>query len=75
MENRYMTDKDQIACEQEHEIEYVLKKLGKSRCKENIDRLKEACRNFKHAEEYQPHNRDQFYKYLDDFNITIILKR
>ena len=58
-------DRDLVACEEEHEMEYILHKHGKRVTKENIIALQEHCRYFKGLPDHGPHNRTNFYRYLD----------
>ena len=54
-----------VACEEEHEMEFILQKFGKRCTKENIEKLQEHCRYFKGLPDHAPHNRENFYRYLD----------
>lgn len=67
-------DRELVACEEEHEIEYILKKFGKRTTKENIAILQEHCRYFKGLPDHGPHNRKNFYRYLDLTDILLELE-
>ncbi len=64
-----MADSDLIACNQDHELEYILRDKGKRQTNDNVEKMREACKAYKDDPEYKPHNRDNFLKYLDDRNI------
>jgi hypothetical protein len=66
-----MADKHLVACEQEREMETVLKHFKKGTSKENIDKIQNACRAWKKdsSAKYKPKNRDNFYKYLEEKGI------
>lgn len=61
-----MSDRDQVACEEDHEVMYVLKKYEKRQTKENLGKLRDHCRAFKKDDGYKPHNRENFYKYIEE---------
>jgi hypothetical protein len=64
-----MADSDLIACNQDHELEYILRDREKRQTNDNIEKMRDACKAYKDDPDYQPHNRDNFLKYLDDKNI------
>ena len=66
-------DSDQISGEK-HELNYVLKKYGKKQSSKNHDLLTAKVKDFKGDTGYQPHNRDSFYKYVDDNKIEDMLE-
>jgi len=53
--------------QEEHEIEYVLKKFDKRTTRRNIDMLKLLLRKFK--EKTSSSDRDEFYKYLKEGSV------
>lgn len=69
-----MQDRQMVACEEEHEIIYVLRKFGKRQTRENIARLQEFCRAHKADPTFAPHNRESFYRYLNGTGLPYVLK-
>ena len=63
----FMNDRDQVACSEDHELEYVLRKFGKRGTKKNIDAMREVCKEFKSTSDND--DREHFYQYLEDNNI------
>jgi len=61
-----MSDANLIACNESYELKTVLKKYGKSTSEENTEKLKTKCKEFKSDDSYKPHNRESFYKYIND---------
>lgn len=61
-----MTDPNLVACENDDEIKYILRKYEKRQTQKNIDTLRRYCRQFKNDPQYKPHNRESFYKYIKD---------
>lgn len=57
------SDHDQIACDEDHELEYVLKKFGKKGTQANIKALRAVCQKFKSSSKVD--DRAHFYKYLE----------
>ena len=57
-----LSDRESISCNENHELEYVLKKFGKRQTKDNIDKIKLYCQEFK--KEHNSHDRKAFYEYL-----------
>ncbi len=53
---------------EEHELNYVLKKYGKKQSQGNRDKMIALLDAFKKDDAYEPHMREQFYKYIDDKN-------
>jgi len=49
----------------DHELNYVLKKYSKRQTKGNRFSLLESLRAFKNNSGYAPHNRRDFYRYVD----------
>lgn len=58
-------DRDYISQQDEHELNYVLKKYGKRQTQGNRDRLVELLGAFRDDASYAPHKRDDFYRYVD----------
>ncbi|MCB1324825.1 MAG: hypothetical protein H7A21_11560 [Spirochaetales bacterium] len=69
-----MQDRQMVACEEEHEIIYVLRKFGKRQTRENIARLQEFCRAHKADPTFAPHNRESFYRYLNGTGLLVRLE-
>jgi|GEM_PF-774994 len=67
------SDRDLVSSE-DHELNYLLQKWSKRQSIENREKLAEALKTFKEDENYKPHNRENFYKYVDDNNIKDILE-
>lgn len=61
-------DANLVACNEEHEMAYLCKHLGKRQTKKNISVVKEYCKKFKKQKKYS-HNREGFYKYLETTNV------
>jgi hypothetical protein len=59
------SDHELVACEEDHEMEYILRLYGKSETQANILDLRSKCRSFKADKGYAPHNRSNFYRYLE----------
>jgi hypothetical protein len=59
------SDWELVACEQDHEMIYILGLYGKSATQVNILDLRTKCKSFKADSNYAPHNRVNFYKYLE----------
>lgn len=69
-----MSDHSHIPCNNDREMEYILEKYGKHRTSENVEQLRNICREFKNDSEYAPPTRDSFYKYLKDKDVLHTLK-
>lgn len=54
-----------IACNQEHELGTVLSHFNKKNTIENRKALQNLCKHFKDLKTYKPHNRVNFYRYLE----------
>ncbi|HOJ49725.1 MAG TPA: hypothetical protein PKW55_02835 [Spirochaetota bacterium] len=67
------SDKDLVSKE-EHELNYVLKKYNKRQTKENREKLVESLDNFNKDSNYKPHNRENFYKYIEEKGILSTLE-
>ncbi|MBU1202093.1 MAG: hypothetical protein KKA51_06315 [Nanoarchaeota archaeon] len=67
-----MNDREQVSCDQEHEMKYILRKFGKKQTKENISAMKKTCEQFKKAS--KDDCRTEFYKYLDKNKVLSKLK-
>jgi len=59
------SDRELVACNEQHEMEYILRKYFKRSTNDNIEKMTGLCKSFKNNDQYKPHNRDNFYKYLD----------
>jgi hypothetical protein len=64
-----MSDHNLVACEDDSELNTVLRKFDKRQTNANQDTLRDACRAWKKDDHYTPHNRESFYKYLSDKKI------
>lgn len=60
------SDHDLVACEQEHEMQYILRIYGKTQTQMDLLDIRSKCRAFKQDIMYSPHNRANFYKYLEN---------
>jgi len=69
-----MSDQNLVACEEEHEIKYILEKFDQRQTQNNILTLQGACRAWKDNADYQPHNRDSFYRYIEEKEILAKLE-
>ena len=67
------SDRDLVSSE-DHELNYLLQKWEKKQSKENREKLAGELKKFKSDDEYKPHNRENFYKYVEDKNIKDILE-
>jgi|GEM_PF-835997 len=67
------SDRDLVSSE-DHEMNYLLRKWDKKQSKENRETLVEKLKEFKHDDDYQPHNRESFYKYVDDNDVKSLLE-
>lgn len=47
----------------------ILIHFKKRETNENIEKLRNSCRNHKKDSAYSPHNRESFYQYLNDFEL------
>jgi outer membrane protein OmpA-like peptidoglycan-associated protein len=66
-------DRDFISSET-HELNYLLKKWGKKQHIKNRQVLRDTLVKFKDDVSYKPHNRESFYKYVEDKNIRDLLE-
>lgn len=57
-------DANLVACEQEHEMEAILKHFKKVNNKANRESMKKLCKEFKSNDDLKPYNRDNFYTFL-----------
>lgn len=69
-----MTDANLVACNEDHEMKTVLGKFKKSQGHENVEAMRDACKKFKADDAYKPHNRESFYKYLEEKGVLGTLK-
>ena len=60
------SDHDLVACEQDHEMMYILQIYGKAQTQSNLLDIRSKCRAFKQDYSYSPHNRANFYRYLEN---------
>ncbi|MES0491488.1 MAG: hypothetical protein ABUK01_15950 [Leptospirales bacterium] len=60
------SDHDLVACNEKHEMEYILNKYSKRTTNENIEKMTTSCKKFKSDDAYKPHNRENFYRYLKE---------
>lgn len=67
-----MGDRDKVACGQDHELAYILRKYGKSGAKANVEKFREVCKKFKVTN--KDVCRTNFYKYLKDNKILAKFK-
>jgi|GEM_PF-55779 len=67
------SDRDLVSNE-DHELNYLLQKWEKKQTKENREILSNCLKEFKSNEDYKPHNRENFYKYIDDKKIKKLLE-
>jgi large subunit ribosomal protein L30 len=67
-------DRDLVS-EEKHELDYLLKKWDKRQNQANRDILTEKLKDFKIDKAYSPHNRENFYKYVDDKGIKELLDK
>ncbi len=58
-------DANLVACEQEHEMAHILKVYGREKTDANLADIKQKCKDFKAGDGYKPHNRENFYLYLE----------
>ncbi len=63
-----------IACSQEHEIKAVLKHFEKRQTNDNVEIMTKACKDFKANAELKPHNRDNFYAFIEKDGILETLE-
>lgn len=61
------TDAEMIS-KQPHELNYVLKKYGKRQTTGNRDKFEALLDEFRADEDYKPHLREDFYRYIEDKN-------
>lgn len=61
------TDAEMIS-KQPHELNYVLKKYGKRQTTGNRDKFEALLDEFRGDEDYKPHLREDFYRYIEDKN-------
>ena len=64
---KIISDRDQISCSQDHELEYVLKKYGKRTTTSNVDAMRKVCQQFKASSDVD--DRKHFYEYLEKNNV------
>lgn len=64
-----MSDKNLVACEEDHEMKTVLKHFKKRETNANVERLRGHCKSHKKDDSYKPHNRDSFYRYINEKNV------
>ncbi len=67
-------DANLIAFTQDHEVDGVLKKFGKQANEENREQLKEIGLSWKKKASQKPHNRKNFYAYVEKNNALKSLK-
>ncbi len=61
-----MSDRNMVACEEDHELITVLKHFKKRQTQKNVDLMRNLCKSHKANDTYKPHNRDSFYRYLEE---------
>ncbi len=67
------TDWKLISCGEEHEMVYMLGKCNKELTKDNINKLFSVCKQFKDDPDFEPHNRENFYKYITEKHVMKVL--
>jgi len=67
------SDKDFISKE-EHELDYVLRKWGRSATQANRDKLIEALDRFHADQAYEPHTRARFYDFAEKTGLAATLE-
>jgi len=58
------SDRNMVSSE-DHELNYVLRKWGKKQSIANRNILAGYLKDFKADDAFRPHNRENFYKYID----------
>ena len=61
-----LSDRESIACNQDHELEYVLKKFQKRLTIKNVEKIRTYCKEFK--TKHKTSDRKVFYEYLKQNN-------
>jgi len=64
----------EVISTEDHELNYVLKKYGKRQTKANREKFIVLLNEFKADADYEPHLREQFYKYIEDKNAFDIME-
>ena len=59
------SDQDPVACNEAHEMEFILTKYSKRTNNQNILKLSEHCKSYRTNDSYIPHNRENFYLYIE----------
>ncbi|HIP69411.1 MAG TPA: 30S ribosomal protein S6 [Chromatiales bacterium] len=67
------TDAEMIS-KQPHELNYVLKKYGKRQTAGNRDKFEALLDEFRADEDYKPHLREDFYRYIEDKNAFEVME-
>jgi len=63
-----------LVSKEDHEIKYLLRKWKKKQSNKNMKILTEKLAHFKTLPKYKPHNRENFYKYINDFGVLDLLE-
>ncbi len=58
----------EMISKQPHELNYVLKKYGKRQTAANREKFEALLDEFRADEDYKPHLREDFYRYIEDKN-------
>lgn len=58
----------EMISKQPHELNYVLKKYGKRQTVPNREKFEALLDTFRADEDYKPHLREDFYRYIEDKN-------
>ena len=61
-----MSDRNMVACDEDHELITVLRHFEKRQTTKNIDLMRNLCKSHKAADAFKPHNRESFYRYLGE---------
>ncbi|MBN2443489.1 MAG: OmpA family protein [Spirochaetales bacterium] len=69
-----MADDKNLISSETHEINYVLKKWEKKQNKKNRQIVRETLEKFRDDITYKPHNRENFYRYVEDHDILALLE-
>ena len=62
------SDRDLVSTE-EHELNYLLQKWNKKQSKDNREELIKIIKAFKKDPDFKPHNRENFYLYIEKKSI------
>lgn len=68
-------DRALVACTEKHEMLRVLETHGRRGTEANVKIVMAACKRFKKDKGYQPHNRDNFYRYLRERRVLVSLAK